>query len=254
MQKTLKTVIMRASKLVPLGIVPLDGMLRLSSRVSAAVARWVFLRDWRMEVRGRPQFFKHQIDLSRWPLEPYRWSFSARGVYAREEMFEGCKVLDLCCGDGSYSYLFFSDIAGAIDAVDRDTHAIAYARHQFGDPKIHYHEIDIVSQHLPSTDYDFVIWNAAICYFDPDEIRLIVGKIIAAGKAGMKLRGMLPKANGWIDHKTEFPDRGSVERFLRQYFETVAVREVVEGSAVSFYFQASVPLKHADGNAPEVST
>jgi SAM-dependent methyltransferase len=252
MRKSLKTLIMRASKLLPLGIVPLDGMLRLSSRVSAAVARWVFLRDWRMEVRGRPQFFKHQIDLSRWPLEPFRWSFTARGVYAREDMFVGCKVLDLCCGDGSYSHLFFSDIAGAIDAVDRDAHAIAYARRQFGGPKIRYHEIDIVNQPLPSADYDFVIWNAAICYFHVDEIRLIVEKIIAAGKAGMKLRGMLPKANGWIDHKTEFSDLGSVERFLCQHFETVAVREVAEGSAVSFYFQASAPLKHADRNAPEV--
>ena len=252
MQRVLKSLLVRISKLLPLGIIPLDGVLALSQRLGSAVARCIYVRDWRMEVRGRPQFFKHKIDLCRWPIEPSRWSFTARGVYAREDMFEGCKVLDLCCGDGSYCFLFFSDIAGAIDAVDRDAHALAYARRQFSGPTITYHEIDIVNQPLPSADYDFVIWNAAICYFHEDEIRRVIEKIIAAGKNGMKLRGMLPRANGWIDHKTEFSDRASVEGFLGQYFGLVAVREIVEGSSVSFYFQASAPCKRVDCRAPEV--
>jgi SAM-dependent methyltransferase len=245
MRKSLKSLLLRASKWLPLRIIPLDGILRQSQRVSSAVASCIFLRDWKLEVLGRPQFFKHQIDLSRWPSQPSRWSFTARGVYAREDMFDGCKVLDLCCGDGSYSFLFFSDIAGTIDAVDRDRHALAYARRQFAAPNISYHEIDIVNEPLPSADYDFVIWNAAICYFGEQEIRQIMKKLIAAGKTGMKFCGMLPKANSWVDHKTEFRDRAAVDGFLRQYFGTVAVREVTEGSAVSFYFQASAPFKHA---------
>jgi SAM-dependent methyltransferase len=245
MRTLLKTLLVQGSKWMPFGLVPLDEMLRASQRISAAVARCIFLRDWKMQVRGRPQFFKHQIDISRWPSEPSRWSFTARGVYAREDMFPGCKVLDLCCGDGSYSYLFFSDIAGAIDAVDSDAYALAYARKQFADPKISFHEINIVNQPLPSGQYDFVVWNAAICYFSEDEIRHIVEKIIDAGKIGVKLRGMLPKANGWVDHKTEFADRAAIEAFLRQYFEMVVIREVAEGSTVSFYFQASAPIKHA---------
>jgi SAM-dependent methyltransferase len=248
----LKTWLLRASKLLPLGSIPLDGMLRLSQGISSTVARGLFARDWRMEVSGRPRFFKHKIDLSRWPSEPARWSFTARGVYAREEMFEGCKVLDLCCGDGSYSFLFFSDIAGAIDAVDYDANALAYARRQFAAPKIAYHEIDIVREPLPSTGYDFVVWNAAICYFREEEIRLIIGKIIAAGKAEMVLRGMLPRANGWVDHKTEFGDSASIEGFLQQYFQVVSILEVNEGSAVSFYFRASEPRHAAVHNAPEV--
>jgi SAM-dependent methyltransferase len=249
---TLKAWLVRASKLLPLGSMPFDGMLRLSQGLSSAVARGLFVRDWRMEVRGRPRFFKHKIDLSRWPSDPSRWSFTARGVYAREEMFEGCKVLDLCCGDGSYSFLFFSDIAGAIDAVDYDANALAYARRQFAAPRIAYHQIDIVREPLPSAGYDFVVWNAAICYFREEEIRLIIEKIIAAGKAGMVLRGMLPRANGWVDHKTEFEDSASIERFLQRYFEIVAIRQVNEGSAVSFYFRASAPRHDAGRNAHEV--
>jgi SAM-dependent methyltransferase len=255
MRRALKILIVQGSKFMPFSLVPLDGMLRVLQRMSATLAKCIFLRDWKMEVRGRPQFFKHQIDLSQWPSEPSRWSFTARGVYAREDMFEGCKVLDLCCGDGSYSYLFFSDIAGAIDAVDCDAHALSYARKHFASPKISYHKIDIVNQPLPLRQYDFVVWNAAICYFREEEIRRIVEKIIDAGKIDMKLRGMLPKANGWVDHKMEFADGYLVEQFLRQYFETVVIREVAEGPTVSFYFQASAPLKHtANRNGFEVRT
>jgi SAM-dependent methyltransferase len=241
-----------ALRFVPIGLVPIETMLRLSQRITAALAGALFLREWRFQVRGRPRFFKHQINLARWALEPSRWAFTARGVYARERMFEGCKVLDLCCGDGSYSYLFFSDIAARIDAVDNDPHAIDYARRINGAASISYHQMDIVNQPLPDSGYDVVVWNAAICYFSEAEIRNILRKIVAAGSAQVRLAGMLPKANGWIDHKTEFQDCQAVERLLREFFEEVSVRDVNEAPTITFYFQASHPAINPVGR-PEVS-
>jgi hypothetical protein len=231
--------------ILPLRLLPVDALLRGCQWLSARVAGLLFLRDWQLEAQGRPQFFKHEINLSRWPREPERWSFAARGVYAREAMFRGCKVLDLCCGDGSCSYLFFSDIAGRIDAVDNDAGSIAYAGRYHSAPNITYRKLDVLAQALPGDDYDFVVWNAAICYFSMAEIRQVLGKIVAAGKAGMQLRGMLPRANGWVDHKTEFADCAAVEDLLREYFAVVTLREVDEGSAVSLYFQASQPLRES---------
>ncbi len=238
-----KSLLRRLASILPVGLLPLDGTLRLAQRAAHATAGFLFVRDWRLQTQGRPQFFKHQINLSRWTFEPSRWSFTARGVYAREHMFRGCRVLDLCCGEGSYSYLFFSDIAGSIDAVDNDPHALAYARAWHKTPVISYHSTDLVSQPLPGNDYDVVVWNAAICYFSESEIRSILGKIAGCGKPTMVLTGMLPKANGWIDHKTEFADRADVELLLRGYFATVVTREIDEGSAITFYFQASAPLR-----------
>jgi SAM-dependent methyltransferase len=217
-------------------------MLRVSQRVTSALAGGLFFREWRLQAYGRPQFFKHQINLCRWPSEPARWSFTARGVYAREGMFRNCRVLDLCCGDGSYSHLFFADIASKIDAVDNDPRAIAYARRYNSSPVISHHKLDIVAAPFPGTDYDIVVWNAAICYFSEQEIRGILGKIVSAGGPALKLTGMLPKANGWVDHKTEFEDSESVARLLREYFKVVSIKDVDEVSAVTFYFQASVPL------------
>jgi len=220
-------------------------MLRWSQRCARVFGAGLLARDWRLQTRGRPQFFKHRVNLAYWPTEPGRWSFTARGVYARQDMFRGCRVLDLCCGDGSFSYLFFSDIAGTIDAVDNNADALAYARRNSAAPGITFHRIDIVNEPLPGADYDFIIWNAAICYFAPQEIRRVLAKISAAGKPAMQLYGMLPRANGWIDHKTEFADRDALERLLAEFFATVRTREIDEGSAITFYFQASMPRRTA---------
>lgn len=230
--------------------IPLDWVLHFSQYISSAIAKIIFFRDWHMLAYGRPKFFKHQINLSHWRFEPFRWSFTARGVYAREHMFKGCVVLDLCCGDGSYSYLFFSDIAGKIDAIDNDPYALAYAKRFYTTPIIYFHKINIVEQKLPSSSnfYDVVIWNAAISYFSESEIRTILNKTIKAGKSSMVLCGMLPKGFGYVDHLFEFQTSDLVVKFLQEYFSTVSIKEVSEMTNngtqpnISFYFCASNPL------------
>ena len=224
---------------LPLRFIPLDALLWLSSRLVAKVSSALFFRDWILESQGRPQFFKHQINIGRWPLEPERWSFSARGVYSRENMFEKCKVLDVCCGDGSYSYMFFSDIAGHIDAIDNDEYALQYAKKYFSKEIINYQLVDIINHPIPSSGYDFIVWNAAICYFEDHEIDLILRKFIDAGGPKMILTGMLPKSNGWVDHKTEFNKAEEVKELLLRFFKLVDIKEVLEGQSSTFYFKAS---------------
>lgn len=232
------------------GSIPLDWLLRLSQKCTALIATAIFIRDWRLQVYGWPQFFKHQINLSKWMFEPFRWSFTARGVYAREQMFPGCNVLDLCCGDGSYSFLFFSDIAGKIDAVDNDQHALDYAQRFFNTPTIKHYKVNIVEDQFPATHgyYDVVVWNAAMCYFSEPEIKCIIYKIINSCKAEMKLCGMLPKGFGYVDHKFEFGSKQDLETFFSAYFKTIAIKEVVDmpvgmGSpSSSFYFCVSSPI------------
>ena len=241
MKKNLKKFILSILSLVPIRFIPLDLFLWLSQRITSAIAYLLFIRDWQLEANGRPQFFKHRINLARWPFESSRWAFVARGVYSRENMFRGCKVLDLCCGDGSYSYLFYSDIASHIDAVDNDSIAIKYARKYHSNSKIIFHQIDIVNHDLPSSEYDIVVWNAAICYFELHEIKQVILKIIKSGKPNLQLIGMIPKANGWVDHKTEFSDTEILRQLFLQYFKVVTIKEVDEISITTFYFQASSP-------------
>ena len=92
---------------------------------------------------------------------------------------------------------------------------------------------------MPSSNYDFIIWNADICYFDNHDIDLILRKFIDAGTPKMILTGMLPKGNGWIDHKTEFSEAAEVKELLLRYFKLVDIKEVSEGQSFTFYFKAS---------------
>ena len=60
-----------------------------------------------------------------------------------------------------------------------------------------------------------------------------------AGKPSMKLTGMLPKRNNWVDHKTEFSNKEEVMLLLQNFFKSVEIKEVDEGKEITFYFQAS---------------
>lgn len=221
---------------------PLDWMLRIFQRLTFFCGKLISLRDWKFQVRGRPKFFKHSINMAYWPFDSSRWTFSARGVYAREYVNYESKVLDLCCGDGAYSYLFFSDIAKKVDGVDADKYAIEYARKYHAATNVDYHQLDIVMQEFPDKNYDLVVWNSAICYFSKSEIELIINKIVNASNPGAFLIGVCPVANGWADHKTEFGDSSSLESYLRHFYAQVDVRKIQEKSTYSLYFRASQSL------------
>lgn len=222
-----------------------DILFRLCRQCSRIAARLVLFRDWDLSVYGRPQFFNHQLNLYLWLHDPKQWAFTPRGVYPREKMFPGCKILDLCCGDGCYSYLFYSDIAGSIDAVDKDQTAIKFARKCYAADNLSFHHLDILKYPLPSSGYDFIIWNAAISYFDENEIHGILRKIVSSGAEGFRLFGVTPITLGYADHKKEFGSAGELEHLLGQYFNSVDVKIIDELSVKNMYFCASAPHLHS---------
>lgn len=224
-------------------VINLDLFFRISQRLSAGIANLIFFKDWGLRINGLPAYYDHRLNLYKWIYNPEEWAFTARGVYARERMFRGCKVLDLCCGDGSYSYFYFSDIAGSIDAVDKDTAAIKHAAKHYCRSNITYHKLDVTKDKLPSSDYDFIVWNAAICYFDIIDIQAVLKKIAYAGNPVMSFYGMTPLATGYVDHRTEFKDISELKGLLMQYFTYVHIWSIDEITVKNVYFYASGPIK-----------
>jgi methylase of polypeptide subunit release factors len=102
-----------------------------------------------------PEWFDHRANLFRWSelRLPY---WVERGAYSCEPMFSGCRVLDLCCGDGFYAYYFYSSIASRIDAVDRDPKAIRHAKKWHHHPNIQFVQLDAVSDAFPMAEYDVI--------------------------------------------------------------------------------------------------
>lgn len=235
------SLVRKVASILPVRWLPADAMVRIFQWCSYQFARLSFVLDWRLRTRGLPNFFKHETSLARWPFEPHLWAFTARGVHAREQMARGCKVLDLCCGDGSYSYLFFSDIAARVDGVDVNAQALRHARRYHARRNVEYYELDILEQPLPHADYDVVVWNASICLFTLEQVDVVLRKVIAASTPSMRLIGMLPKGNGFPEHRIEFEDCAAVEQLLRRYFSEVSLRQVDEGAITTFYFNAAAP-------------
>src|SRR6266568_409285 len=103
-----------------------DAFADAAERYLRAFYRWRTYQAWVASPQP-PEWFDHRSDLYRWP-ETQTPLWLERGVFARALMQPGCRVLDLCCGDGFYPFHFYASVADRIDAVDRNAAALAHAR------------------------------------------------------------------------------------------------------------------------------
>ena len=194
-----------------------------------------------------PEWFDHRADLYRWAeLRVPFWV--ERGVFSREVMFQGCRVLDLCCGDGFYPYYFYSGTASQIDAVDRDPTAIIHARKWHGHPTIRYVQQDLIADEFPDTDYDVITWDGAIEHFSLDEIRQVLQKCVKAMKTPYGvLNGytIIARDSGKShpDHQHEFCSAEELKNLLRESFPFVGTLETKYPERHNLYFRAAL---HSD--------
>jgi len=87
------------------------------------------------------------------------------------------KVLDLCCGDGSYAYLFFSDISGQVDAVDYDKTSIKYANKNYKKDNINFIYNDLLQYDFKKDYYNVIIWRSGSAYFTKENRQILFSKI-----------------------------------------------------------------------------
>jgi len=197
-----------------------------------------------------PSWFDHRIDLYyQWPNNLF---WLERGFFARRYMFDSCTVLDLFCGDGFYARNLYATIAGRIDAVDKESRAIAHARAVHAHPKITYWHNDAVKEGLPGTSYDVVAWFEGIEHLSEEECTLLLNRLKAAVGEEGTLVGSTPLVskdqvgkNNW-EHQHEFETAGEVESLIGRYFSDVHVEvtvypELKAGVRRTAYFAARHP-------------
>ena len=190
-----------------------------------------------------PEWFDHRADLYRFTeLRVPFWT--ERGVFSREVMFGGCRVLDLCCGDGFYPYCFYSGTVSHIDAVDIDPASIAHARKWHNRPNITFAELDIVKDEFPETDYDVIVWDGAIEHFSTDNIRSILRKCAKALKAGTGVvcgYTLIARSadKSHPEHEHEFTSAAELTELLREFFPFVGTVETEYTERHNIYFRAA---------------
>ena len=135
----------------------------------------------------QPSSYKHEINLYNWIYDPSQSQFVEGGVFGRMLIKKDDNVLDLCCGDGSYSYLFFSDISKLVDAIDNDERAIKYARETYKKNNINYICDDLLQYKLKDEFYDVIVWRAGVAYFSKKDRKALFLKIYHS----LKMNGRL---------------------------------------------------------------
>lgn len=212
---------------------------------------WLYSRLW--PILG-VSWFDHRFD---YLLGPGYWYWSERGVLGAQAIQEGDSVLDLCCGDGLFSALFYGVKAGHVDAVDRDARAIALARRRYARSKISYSVADAVVDEFPGSGYNVVFLFSAIEHFSAEAGARLLQKIgnSLCVKGGVLL-GSTPlvttRGGHNFEHDNEFLSAEQLRSFLSSHFKSVELwcspwpRGRMEG-----YFRCREPIALNDRDIHE---
>jgi len=166
---------------------------------------------------GGHTWFDHRIDEMMWPDNIF---WVERGALARLYLPKGGKVLDVCCGDGYFSDLFWSISAERVDAVDRDPRALAQAARSHGHRNIAFHKRDIVRDPLPDSQYDLVCFFEAIEHLSAEDGQVVLRKLRSALADGGHIVGSTTqvahdaRGMGNPEHDNEFESAEDLAAFL----------------------------------------
>lgn len=186
-----------------------------------------------------PVWFDHEIDYHLWPRNLF---WIERGIYGRMVMCPGCRVLDLCCGDGYYSDVWYSSIAGSIDACDNDKDALRFASQRHSNPKVSYYKVDILTDAFPRPRYDVITWFEAIEHFSEVQIVGLLEKMAGALEPHGAVIGSTPivqERTGTRNpqHDREFASPEDLRAVLRKVFVDPEIWVSIYQQRITCYFK-----------------
>ena len=148
-------------------------------RLLGYLYNYTYLIDWSIS-RHKPNYYKHLTNLYNWRYNSNLHQFTTAPSIARIYLRQNSNVLDICCGDGAISYLFFSDIAKKIDAIDISSDAIKYAIRTFSKENITFHNLNIFDffNDYAGPKYNIIYFGSGFDYFSFDDRQKIYARIV----------------------------------------------------------------------------
>jgi len=182
------------------------------AKAATKLAGW-YRRYW---MREQPPFYDHRAD---WLRGPTNWMWTERGVFGNRYIRPGDRVLDLCCGDGIFSGLFYSKQAAVVHALDRNEQAIELAKALYSHDKVEYYRKDVLTSSFPMEEYDAVMLFEAIEHFSEKEAAYLLAKIALHLAIDGFLLGSTPLSPGGNpEHRHEFRTVDQLVDFMRPHF------------------------------------
>lgn len=223
---------------------------RLLRKISAFTHKVQYYIEWSS---NNPEHFDHFIDLnyqwmknrSSFPME--RGVFSSFALENNKDLYGN--TLDLCCGDGFYTYLFYSKRSRKVVGIDFDALAISSAKKNFPKTNIEFILGDI-RRDIPEGPFRNVVWDAGIEHFTELEISNLMSRIKDVLENNGILSGYSIKEDHHHEgkmlhqHEYEFHSKEDLARFFQPHFKNVQIIETAYPERVNYYFYAS------DGQLP----
>jgi ubiquinone/menaquinone biosynthesis C-methylase UbiE len=206
-----------------------------------AAGYWMHLYKHLSAKYSYPVWFPHRLDLALW-FQQRNAHFLERGVYSSAVIAPGDTVLELCCGDGFYSYFFFSCKAAHVDAVDIDDLALAHAGEFHACENVQFHKRDIIREPFPRDRYNVVVWDSAMRRLKKADIKIVLQKV----------RDVLEPTQGIFSCYVIIDDPGKPIEFiepltaeeltamLRDAFDSVVCVESVSPDRHNYYFHCFI--------------
>ena len=167
-------------------------------------------------------WFDHRFDYLR-GIENYYWY--ERAILAQQKIKQDGVVLDIGCGDGIYSGLFYSAKAKKVEAIDMDKSAIQHAKKYYSRSNVNFKNIDIHNWLKKGKKYDTVVMFSVIEHLsveDGTETLKMIGKSL--NKNG-SLFGSTPLFSDNdehnFEHQNEFSSELQLRSFLKKTFRKV---------------------------------
>ena len=194
-----------------------------------------------------PDYFDHKFDLY------YVWkaknsiNWIDRGVLNSIAIskFDRPKVMELCCGDGFFTRMFYRNISDEVFAYDYCEEAIKHARSHYQIKGLQFEVLDINCLDVNKYKDDNitnVIFDAAIAYFSEKQTEdmLIKVKAILAKKKGI-FSGTCPlnKDEEIKNTYQRFDCPEKLEILLGRYFNNVKVITIKYKERTNMHFYAS---------------
>jgi SAM-dependent methyltransferase len=165
----------------------------------------------------------------------------------------GSRILELGCGTGYYSDIFFSPFASEVVAIDIDQRAIETARRFHQATNIRYEVMDFTKT-LPDGPFDLVAWSPTIAAYTVQDVHELMTRLREIMSKDALLYGWTAVETDRSGPEILWYDMKSLAKRLQAYFNNVRaferVHTTVQPPRHELYFYASDGLLPFDSGWP----
>jgi SAM-dependent methyltransferase len=134
------------------------------------------------------------------------------------------RILEIGCGTGYFTEIFFSPFVSKITAIDIDPRAIETARRVHAAKNINYEVMD-ARQTLPEGPFEAVVWTPSIFAYRSEELDALMDRLRDAMSKGGLLCGWTFVEAERADPGVLWHDMNSLAQRLKRYFSNARVTE-----------------------------